>query len=192
MSPGWWVRSFIGVVALGAPLRSLDAQATPARDTGSVTRDGAHDFDFEIGTWMMHRRRLVHGTSGAPSWADPGPATHLVRPIWGGAATLAEFRIETPTPHIVGSLLHVYNAASHQWSVWWVSREDATISPPMIGAFQEGRGVFFDQEVIDGRAVFVRVVYSEITATSFRTERAHSADGGTTWETDEIDTYARQ
>jgi hypothetical protein len=107
-------------------------------------------------------------------------------------AILAELRLEAPSPHFVGSLLHLYNAQAHQWSVSWVSLEDAVVTPPLIGSFRDGRGVFIDQEVVEGRTLLVRVVYSEITATSFRTERAFSADGGATWEVNAIDTYTRQ
>lgn len=179
-------------LALIAPIVPASAQGVPARDTTAGARDGRHDFDFEIGTWAMHRRRLVHPLTGSTTWVDAGPATHFVRPIWGGAATLAELRLDTPTPQFVGSLLHLYNPQAHQWSVSWVSRDDATISPPTIGAFQDGRGVFIDQEVVDGKAVLVRIVYSDITTTTFRTERAYSVDGGTTWEVNAIDTYTRQ
>jgi hypothetical protein len=190
-APGW-VLPLATSLALAAPIRSVAAQVAPARDTALSARDGRHDFDFEIGTWVMHRRRLLHPLTGSTTWVDPGPATHLVRPIWGGLATLAELRIDTPTPHFVGSLLHLYNPQAHQWSVSWVSLDDATVAPPMIGSFQNGPGVFIDQEVVDGRALLVRVVYSDITTTSFRTERAFSVDGGTTWEVNAIDTYTRQ
>lgn len=189
---GGWAHSLVVVLALLVQTPPLAAQANAPRETASTVRDGGHDFDFEIGTWTMVRRRLVHPLTGSTTWVDPGPATHLVRPIWGGLATLAELRLDAPTPHFVGSLLHLYNSQAHQWSVSWVSLDDATISPPLIGSFQEGRGVFLDQEIVDGRALLVRVVYSDITATSFRTERAYSADGGATWEVNAVDTYTRQ
>lgn len=189
---GRWVLHFATSLVLVVPIRPGAAQVVPIRESALSARDGRHDFDFEIGTWVMHRRRLLHPLTGSTTWVDPGPATHLVRPIWGGMATLAELRIDSPTPHFVGSLLHLYNPQAHQWSVCWVSLDDAAVAPPLIGSFQDGRGVFIDQEIVDGRALLVRVVYSGITATSFRTERAFSADGGTTWEVNAIDTYVRQ
>lgn len=192
MTAARWLLPLLAAVAFGVPTRRIVAQGTPARDTAASVHDGRHDFDFEIGTWTMHRRRLLHPLTGSTTWVDPGPATHVVRPIWGGQATLAELRLDAPTPHFVGSLLHLYNASARQWSVAWVSLDDATVAAPMIGAFAGGRGVFYDQEVIDGKALLVRVVYSEITPTSFRTERAFSVDGGTTWEVNAIDTYTRQ
>jgi hypothetical protein len=48
---------------------------------------------------------------------------------------------------------------------------------PRIGEFKNGRGEFFDQETLNGRAIFVRFVISDITATSGRFEQAFSDDG---------------
>ena len=155
-------------------------------------RDGQHDFDFEIGTWAMQRRRLAHPLTSSTSWVDPGPATHIVRAVWGGRASLGELRVDAPTPHFVGSILHLYDPQSHQWYLYWASAEDGKVAAPMVGGFKNGRGEFIDQEPFDGRMILARLVYSDITPTSFRTEQSFSADGGATWEPNAIDTYTRQ
>jgi hypothetical protein len=40
------------------------AQHTPAE------RDGQHNFDFEIGTWKIHRKRLDHRLTGLLGYED--------------------------------------------------------------------------------------------------------------------------
>ena len=45
-----------------------------------------------------------------------------------------------------------------------------------------GRGEFYDQETLNGRAILVRFVISDITPNSCRFEQAFSNDGGKTWE----------
>jgi hypothetical protein len=52
----------------------------------------------------------------------------------------------------------------------------------MVGEFRDGRGVFFGQETMDGRPIFVRFVISDVTPDSCRFEQAFSLDGGATWE----------
>jgi len=52
----------------------------------------------------------------------------------------------------------------------------------MFGGFSEGRGELFGQDSIDVRAIYVRFVFSDVTARSFRFEQAFSPDGGKTWE----------
>ena len=52
-------------------------------------------------------------------------------------------------------------------------------------------GEFFDQESFNGRAIFVRFIFSDITPTSFRLEQASSEEGGKTWEANWIATFAK-
>ncbi len=47
-----------------------------------------------------------------------------------------------------------------------------------IGDFTNRRGEFFDQEALNGRAIFVRSVIAPVTADSCRFEEAYSDDGG--------------
>ena len=61
-------------------------------------------------------------------------------------------------------------------------RSPATLSPPVVGEFKNGRGEFYGQEFLDERLIFVRFVISDITPTSCRFEQAFSDDGGKTWE----------
>ncbi len=52
----------------------------------------------------------------------------------------------------------------------------------MIGGFHEGIGEFYNQEDLNGRSIYVRFVFSNITPKSFRLEQAFSSDGGKSWE----------
>jgi hypothetical protein len=74
----------------------------------------------------------------------------------------------------------------------WANARDGSLGTPMIGQFRNGRGEFFDQEMFQGAAIFVRFIFSDITPTSFRLEQAFSADGGKTWEANWITTFTRQ
>ena len=53
---------------------------------------------------------------------------------------------------------------------------------PMIGSFDKGRGELIGQDTLDGRAILVRAVLSDIAATSHTYQESYSADGGRTWE----------
>ena len=52
----------------------------------------------------------------------------------------------------------------------------------MTGEFKDGCGEFYDQEVFEGCAIFVRYVWSDIKPDSAHFEQSFSADGGKTWE----------
>jgi hypothetical protein len=96
-----------------------------------------------------------------------------------------------PSGRIQALSLRLYNPQSHQWSLNFSSSRTGTLSPPSIGEFKNGRGEFFDQETLDGRAIFVRFVISVITPDSVRFEQSFSDDGGKTWELNWIATDTR-
>ena len=144
-------------------------------------RDGAHDFDFHIGTWKTHLRRLRHPLSGSSEWLEYDGTT-TVRPVWGGRANLVELDVTGPAGHLEGLSLRLYNPESRQWSLNFSNTASGTMSVPTVGEFSGGRGEFYDQELLNGRAILVRFVISDITANSVHFEQAFSADGGKTWE----------
>jgi hypothetical protein len=153
-------------------------------------QDGEHDFDFEIGTWKTHLRRLLHPLSGSTSWVEYDGTT-VVRKLWGGRADLVELEADGPAGHFEGLSLRLYNPQAHQWSLNFAASGSGTLSQPTIGEFKGGRGEFYDQETLNGRAIFVRFVVSDITSNSCRFEQAFSDDGGKTWEVNWIATDTR-
>ena len=157
----------------------------------SAQRDGQHDFDFEFGSWNAHIKRLVHPLTGSNTWVDL-EGTSILRKIWDGRANLGELEVGNPTTHLEGLSLRLYNAESHQWSIYWSNSKDGSLGTPMIGQFKNGRGEFYDQEFFQGAAIYVRFIFSDITPTSFRLEQAFSADGGKTWEANWIATFVRE
>jgi len=157
----------------------------------SPVHDGSHDFDFEIGTWTIAVHREVHPLSGSHVWTDPAGYHHLVRKVWGGQASLAELELDKPAPHFLGLMLRLYDTKSGRWSVYWASSEGSTIDAPLVGQFAHGRGVFVGHDTYNGRPVEVRVVYSDITPHSFRTEQWFSTNGGASWEPVLIQTFSR-
>jgi hypothetical protein len=160
------------------------------RQQTSKERDGQHDFDFEIGTWKTHLKRLLNPLTGSTTWAEYDGTT-VVRKVWNGRANLVELEVDGPTGHFEGLNLRLYNPQSRQWGLNFASSSGGTMTQPTIGEFKNGRGEFFDQEAFNGRAIFVRFVISDITPTSCRFEQAFSDDGGKTWEVNWIATDTR-
>ena len=154
-------------------------------------RDGSHDFDFELGTWTTHLKRLVHPLSGSTEWAEY-EGTTTVRKVWGGRANLVELVADGPEGHFEGLNLRLYNPDSRQWSLNFASSRTGTLSQPTIGEFKNGRGEFYDQESFGGRAVLVRFVITPLDKDTIRFEQAFSADGGRTWEVNWIATDTRK
>jgi hypothetical protein len=169
------VSSLASNTGLGSVSTNPNPQAT------SSTSDGQHDFDFEIGKWKTKLRRLQRPLTGSTSWVEY-EGTTVVRKVWNGRANLVELEVAGPAGRIEGLSLRLYNPESKQWSLNFANSAGGTLTPPTIGGFKNGRGEFYGQETLYGRAIFVRFVISDITPSSSHFEQAFSDDGGKTWE----------
>jgi len=156
----------------------------------ATERDGQHDFDFEIGRWKTHLKRLVHPLTGSTTWMEY-EGTTVVRKIWNGRANLVELEVDEPNSHIEALSLRLYHPDSHQWSLNFASSGGGALGVPTVGEFKDGRGEFFDQETLNGRAIYVRFVISDITPDSCRFEQAFSDDAAKTWEVNWVATDTR-
>jgi hypothetical protein len=163
----------------------------PALPETPATGDkGPHDFDFNIGTWKTHISRLQHPLTGSTTWIQY-EGRSVIRKVWDGRANLVELEADSAAGHIEALSLRLYNPESHQWSLNFSNSAGGTLGQPTVGEFKNGRGEFTDQETLNGRAIWVRFIISDITPTRVRYEQSFSDDGGKTWEVNWIATDIR-
>ena len=153
--------------------------------------NGIADFDFFIGTWIAHNRRLRERLKGSTSWEE-FEGTVVARKILGGAGNIDEVTMDRESGPAYGFTLRLYDPKAQQWSLFWANGLNAVIVPPEVGSFKDGRGEFYAQELFEGRMIFSRFVWSEITETSCRWEQAFSEDGGKTWEINWVTDFTRK
>jgi hypothetical protein len=142
-----------------------------------------HDFDFIFGSWNVRNRRLREPLAGSTEWLE-FPSTIAARPLWGGLAHVDEYEaLDTPFGEIHGLTLRLYDPAAKQWTIYWANRNNGKLDPPMTGAWENGVGEFYDQELFRGRMIYVRFLWTNPSPETARWEQAFSADGGKSWET---------
>jgi len=138
----------------------------------AAQQDGRHDFDFEFGSWKAHLSRLDRPLAGSTRWLEY-EGTSVVRKVWDGRANLGELEVDGAAGHIEGLTLRLYNPQTRQWNISWANGRDGTLDrATMFGGFKDGVGEFFGQDSLDGRAIFVRFVLSDIAPASFRFDQA--------------------
>jgi hypothetical protein len=198
MNPLKHLRTFFMVCSLTVLLQPVLALAQQNSDSSkagvqqSAERDGQHDFDFELGSWKIHLKKLQHPLTGSTTWVE-FDGTSVTKKVWDGRAELEQFETDSPgAGHIEGLTLRLYSPQTHQWSLYWASSANGALSlPPTVGEFRNGRGEFFDQEPINGRMVLVRFVWSNTNTDSPHFEQSFSDDGGKTWEVNWITDQTR-
>ena len=184
-------RGILCAFAITIAAGPLAAQETGGPAESTAVRDGRRDFDWEIGSWRTHLRRLRSPLSGSAEWVEYH-GTSEVRAILGGRANLVELSVEGPAGRIEGMSLRLYNPETRQWSLNFANIRTGELTTPTIGGFRNGRGEFYSRETFDGRPILVRFVISDISENSARFEQAFSTDNGATWETNWIAIDTRQ
>jgi hypothetical protein len=152
--------------------------------------DGQQDFDFNIGTWKTHITRIPDPFSASNKSIELN-GTVTVRKLWAGRAQLEEIEADGPNGHWEGMTLFLYNPQAQQWSQSFADSRSGILNPPLIGAFQNGRGELFASDTFKDRTILVRAVWSDIKPDSHRFEESYSDDGGKTWAPAFIATLTR-
>ena len=157
----------------------LAALALPA--SADEPRDGSHDFDFNLGYWHTHIKRLTKPLSGSSDFVELD-GTITVDKIFETGGSIDHLVADGPGRHFEGSTLFLYNPEAHQWSQTFVGRKDGVLQPPTVGSFKDGRGALYGQDTLNGRTILVRDEFFDILPDTHRFEESYSADGGKNWE----------
>jgi hypothetical protein len=172
------------LLVLGVTLAVPLLAQTTENPANLPQRDGSHDFDFLIGDWKAHVKRLPDRLNNSNTWIEyDGISNH--HKLLDSNANFEQFEVTSTDGklHIKGQTLRLYNPETKQWSIYLVDVDNGTLSlPPVVGGFTGNRGEFFDQEPYKGRAILVRYQWFNISPKSARMEQSFSPDGGKTWE----------
>lgn len=182
---------WVSCILAGTLLQPPAAPQVSPTPSAAQQRDGQHDWDTFFGMWKMHLRKRLRPLTGSNDWVE-FESHDTTRKLWGGRANLDELEADGPNGHIEGLTLRLYNPHSHQWSIYWANSADPTPENPLIGGFKDGRGEFYDQEMFNGRSIFVRFLWTNVSEASGDFEQSFSEDGGRTWEPNWVTTMERE
>ncbi len=151
-------------------------------------RGASHDFDFLMGRWRIQNRKLLKLLQGCDEW-ETFEATQQAWPLPGRIGNYDEFVAESWRPGYVGMALRVFNPETQRWSIYWLTNRNGGIdgktgalTPPVVGGFKDGIGIFEGRDELEGRPILVRFIWSNISRDSANWEQEFSADDGRTWE----------
>jgi hypothetical protein len=160
--------------------------------TSDRVRDGRADFNFLLGEWSVHNRRLKARLQGSNQWEEFA-STCRCRPILSGMGNIDEFEIDAPGGGVEAVTVRLSSPTNKEWSIYWATNPgEGRFDVPMMGGFEGQPGEFYSQEVFEGRHIFSRFIWTVTSTDACRWEQAYSADGGRTWETNWIMDFTRR
>ena len=168
-----------------APVGDMPPAVASADTTtpASAVRDGSRDFDFLLGQWTVHNRRLLKRMAGSHDWVE-FDAQDEFHPLPGGIGTQEHYRTGFWKDfEAVG--LHLYDPRARRWTLYWVDNHNAPgiLQPPASGAFDGDTGIFTGTDTLDGKPITVRFSWKRLDRNHVRWEQAFSSDTGASWET---------
>jgi hypothetical protein len=176
-------------IAVAAP-GQLAAQSH--QDSGPASVPGLHEFDFLVGQWHAHHRKLQQRLANSHEWIE-FEGTLANQQLMGRYCNVDDTVLNVPGAPYRGLALRSFDPKTQQWSIWWLDSRtpSAPLDPPMIGDFHNGVGIFYGNDTVKGKRVRARFLWTNITPTSAHWEQAASLDEGKTWETNWVQDIAR-
>lgn len=170
--------------AICGPSTVNSTQDSPEAADAPSDLSGLRDFDFLVGEWRVHSRRLKERLAGNHEWVE-FDGTITSRRLMDGWANVDDTVFNMPEGLYRGVAPRAYDAKTGQWAIWWIDGRNplGNLDPPVKGRFVDGVGTFYADDTLRGRPIKVRFTWSRITPDSARWEQAFSGDGGKTWET---------
>jgi hypothetical protein len=190
-APTWRSAAAAALISGCAFALVAGAQVLPRAADTTAQLHHLHDWDFLVGRWNVHHRRLKGWFVGSTTWDEFNGTCVDWAP--GGYANVDDNLLEAPNGTYRGVTIRTFDVESGFWSIWWVDSRypTSTVDAAVRGRFRAGEGEFFGAGVEQGRQIKWRTRWSRITPTSAHWEQATSTDGGLTWETNWIMEFSR-
>ena len=131
-------------VALATPAVSVaqsSAGLAGSKNHAEGVVPGLHDFDFLVGYWRVHHRKLKERLANNREWIE-FDGTLASQPLMGGYANVDDDVFEVPGGTYRGVAPRSFDAKSGKWSIWWLDSRTPTapLDPPVRGSFHNGVG----------------------------------------------------
>lgn len=154
---------------------SGDLDIAPAADSAPG------DFDFLVGSWKIHNRKLKNRLAGCREWEE-FEATGECRKILAGFGNIDSFCTDAGSAPFEGMTLRLFNPLTRLWSIYWADSRAVTLDVPQIGSFKNHTGDFYARDVFAGKNIIVRFKWEAGNPDAPVWSQAFSPDNGVTWE----------
>jgi len=152
--------------------------------TASATSSPS-DFDFLVGKWKMHNRRLNKRLENCKDWTEFDSSDENSKTLSGTADMDIYSTTEMPGQegkHFEGLTLRLFNPNTRLWSLYWVASNTGVLDPPVVGSFENNVWQFFCKDTFKGKPIIVMFRWDARNKDRPVWGQAFSSDNGKTWE----------
>jgi hypothetical protein len=167
------------------PIPKLRFDAKGELEITASATSSPSDFDFLVGKWKMHNRRLNERLEGCNDWTEFDSWDENSKILSGTADMDIYSTTEMPGQEgkgFEGLTLRLFNPKTRLWSLYWVASNVGVLDPPVIGSFENGVGHFFCKDTFKGKPIIVMFRWDARDKERPIWSQAFSSDDGKTWE----------
>ena len=149
------------------------------------------DFDFWIGKWRIHNRKLKTRLNNCMEWIE-FEATGEAFKILNGFGNFDQYRAKFDGVPFAGMTLRLFNPKTKLWSLYWADSNVVVLDVPQVGSFDGYIGKFYAKDVFEERPIIVVFQWDKTNLEVPTWSQAFSPDNGKTWEWNWYMTFYRQ
>jgi hypothetical protein len=167
------------------PIPELKFDANGELNLTASGSSSQNDFDFLVGKWKMHHRRLNKRLENCKEWTEFESTDENHKILAGTADMDTYYTTEMPGKEgkpFEGVTLRLFNPATKLWSLYWVASNTGVLDPPVVGSFENNVGHFFCKDTFNGKNIIVMFRWDARDKNKPVWSQAFSVDNGKTWE----------
>jgi hypothetical protein len=144
----------------------------------------AADFDFLVGHWLVHNRRLRErlAAPACTEW-DSFPALLTLHKTLLGMANIERYQAELNGEPFEGMALRLFDPAQKLWTIYWISANAPRMDQhPVVGSFDGNLGRFYARHCHPDADRIVLYQWDKTDPAQPIWSQAISIDEGQSWE----------
>ena len=148
------------------------------------------DFDFIMGKWRVHHRKLKTRLRGKSDWIEFDGTAEAFK-ILDGFGNMKRYSHRLNGVSFEGIALRVFNPRTRLWTIYWIDTATFALDVPVVGSFDGKVGRFYSRDMYEGKEIVIRYTYDATGRDVVVWDQAFSPDGGTNWEMNWVMTAKR-
>ena len=152
-----------------------DLNIVPAKNSSHT------DFDFFIGKWKIHNRKLKSRLTNCDEWIE-FEAAQECSPILNGFGNQDFFHANFDGKAFEATTIRLFNPKTRLWSIYWADSNAVVLDVPQVGSYDGNIGKFYAKDAWEGTPVIVKFRWDKTDPDAPVWSQAFSADDGKTWE----------
>lgn len=140
-----------------------------------------NDFDFFLGKWKLHNRKLKNKLEKCTEWIDFESSMEMYK-VLNGIGNVDRFFANFDGQPFEGMSVRLFNPKTKLWSIYWADSNEGILQPPVVGSFENNIGYFFAKDTFNGKPILVVFRWDARDKDHLVWSQAFSDNNGETWE----------